>query len=153
DRLRRENDANNEAADTVRRALEITRHELLRIRRSLAWRAVQPYGRFKYRYLLPVYGLFCSEPARSWVERGLRWQVDTPLPKEIAIGKGTAVFLMGSCYHPTRKIRSLVLHVDGEDQELKAWRMGRSDLLNAHRKSIDPLGHSYASGFWGFACL
>jgi glycosyltransferase involved in cell wall biosynthesis len=74
--------------------------------------------------------------------------LDAPLPAELAVGAGTALFVAGWCYCERARIRSLSLLVDGEAQRVGAHGMPRLDVLRA-------LGHphSYASGFWGMASI
>jgi glycosyltransferase involved in cell wall biosynthesis len=72
--------------------------------------------------------------------------LDAPLPAELAVGAGTALFVAGWCYCDRGRVRSLSLVVDAELQAVGAHGMPRLDVLRA-------LGHphSYASGFWGMA--
>jgi glycosyltransferase involved in cell wall biosynthesis len=97
----------------------------------------------------------------------LHVELDAPLPIEIAIGAGTAVFVAGWAFSPGAVVEQLELVVDGERQPLLAFGMPRLDpfaelhpgaepfaLAAAGRdpeSDIDPSLHSYASGFWGIA--
>ncbi len=72
--------------------------------------------------------------------------LDVPLPDEVTVGAGTALFVCGWCFSPQARIRSLELLVDGEAQPLMAHGMPRLDLL---RELQEP--RSYRSGFWGIA--
>jgi hypothetical protein len=76
----------------------------------------------------------------------LHVQLDTPLPVELAIGDGTAVFVCGLCFSPAAPTASLALVVDGEEQPLMAHGMPR---LDAFRTLGEPT--SYRGGFWGLA--
>ena len=73
-------------------------------------------------------------------------RLDAPLPADLAIGRGTAVFVSGTCFSPGARIATLALDVDGEEQPVMAHGMPRLETLRA-------LGtpESYASGFWGIA--
>ena len=76
----------------------------------------------------------------------LHVQLDAPLPEELAVGAGTAVFVCGTCWAPGEAIEALALVVDGEDQPVMAHGMPRLDTL----RELDA-PESYASGFWGLA--
>jgi GT2 family glycosyltransferase len=71
--------------------------------------------------------------------------LESPLPAELAVGKGTALFVAGTCFAPGEALESLVLLVDGEEQPLGAFGMPRLETLRAN----EPDG--YRSGFWGMA--
>jgi glycosyltransferase involved in cell wall biosynthesis len=71
--------------------------------------------------------------------------LESPLPAELAVGKGTALFVAGTCFAPGETLEALVLLVDGEEQPLGAFGMPRLETLRAN----DPDG--YRSGFWGIA--
>ena len=73
-------------------------------------------------------------------------QLDAPLPGELSVGRGTAVFVCGICFAPGRRIASLALAVDSAEQPLMAHGMPRLDALRAHGTAA-----SYRSGFWGLA--
>jgi glycosyltransferase involved in cell wall biosynthesis len=72
--------------------------------------------------------------------------LDAPLPTELAVGTGTALFVAGWCYCPSARIESLHVVVDGDAQRVTAHGMPRLDVFRA-------LGHpnSYRSGFWAIA--
>jgi Glycosyl transferase family 2 len=72
----------------------------------------------------------------------LRLTLDAPLPAELVVGRGSAVFVCGTCLEP---IASPMLVVDGSEQPLMAHGMPRIDVLHA--------GGAYRSGFWGMARL
>ncbi|HTE59570.1 MAG TPA: glycosyltransferase family 2 protein, partial [Solirubrobacteraceae bacterium] len=76
----------------------------------------------------------------------LHVQLDAPLPAELAVGKGTAVFVSGTCFSPAAPIASLTLVVDGEEQPVMAHGMPRLDALRAREAPT-----SYRSGFWALA--
>lgn len=73
-------------------------------------------------------------------------RLDSPLPRELAVGSGTALFVAGTCFSPGARLEGLALVVDGEAQPVMAHGMPRLDVLRANS---DPA--SYRSGFWGMA--
>jgi glycosyltransferase involved in cell wall biosynthesis len=76
----------------------------------------------------------------------LHVHLDSPLPAELAVGGGTALFVAGWCHLPGERIRGLQIVVDGEAQRVTAHGMPRLDVLHAVQEP-----HAYASGFWGVA--
>jgi hypothetical protein len=78
----------------------------------------------------------------------LHVQLDAPLPAELAVGAGTAVFVCGTCFAPGARIASLALLVDGEEQPVMAFAMPRIDVLRASESAT-----GYRSGFWAMARL
>jgi glycosyltransferase involved in cell wall biosynthesis len=99
----------------------------------------------------------------------LHVSLDVPLPRELRIGKGTAVFVAGTCFCPGERIAALELVVDGLPQPLSAFGMPRLDFFASLHPGLDPYGaaaltedpesdddpelHGYASGFWGLAVV
>jgi GT2 family glycosyltransferase len=83
---------------------------------------------------------------RPALAAALHVQLDAPLPAELAVGSGTAVFVCGTCFSPGAPIASLALTVDGDDQPVAAFGMPRLDTLRALATPT-----SYRSGFWGLA--
>jgi hypothetical protein len=79
---------------------------------------------------------------------GLHVQLDAPLPTELAVGSGTAVFVCGTCFSPGARIARLALTVDGAEQPVMAHGMPRLDVLRALEEPA-----SYRSGFWGLATV
>src|SRR4051794_8076975 len=75
----------------------------------------------------------------------LRVGLESPVPADLAVGAGTALFVAGTCFAPGEQVESLVLLVDGEEQSLGEFGMPRLETLRAN----DPDG--YRSGFWGLA--
>jgi glycosyltransferase involved in cell wall biosynthesis len=71
--------------------------------------------------------------------------LDFPLPAELAVGAGTALFVCGWCFSQRGRTRRLELLVDGEPQPLADYGMPRADVFAAHRSAP----HSFRSGFWG----
>jgi hypothetical protein len=84
--------------------------------------------------------------APSMAGDGLEARLDAPLPGALAVGRGTAVFVCGTCFAPGGAIASLTLLVDGDEQPLMAHGMPRLDLLRT-----TGIAASYRSGFWGLA--
>lgn len=76
----------------------------------------------------------------------LQLQLDRPLPESLPLGSGTAVFVAGSCFHPTERIESLEITLDGAAHPAMAHGLPRPDVSAAH-----PSGphNSFFSGFWG----
>ena len=58
-------------------------------------------------------------------------RLDAPLPAELAVGRGTAVFLAGTCFAAGERVASLSLLVDGEERPAMAHGMPRLDVLRA----------------------
>ena len=99
----------------------------------------------------------------------LHVSLDVPLPREIRIGRGTAVFVAGTCFCPAERIVKLELVVDGVSQPVSAFGMPRLDffaglhpgldpydaptLTEDPRSEDDPQLRGYASGFWGLAVV
>ena len=97
----------------------------------------------------------------------LQVQLDYPLPTELSVGRGTALFVCGWCFSPGSATRSLELVVDGEAQPLMAQGMPRGDVFTALHPALDAYGtagmasdpdspddpflRSFRSGFWGVA--
>jgi glycosyltransferase involved in cell wall biosynthesis len=75
---------------------------------------------------------------------GLMVRLETALPFSLRVGRGTAVFLSGACYHRDEHIRRLELLVDGRPHPPAAQRMPRLDL--AGLPGADE--RWYRSGFW-----
>jgi glycosyltransferase involved in cell wall biosynthesis len=74
--------------------------------------------------------------------------LDAPLPAQLSVGAGTAVFVCGTCFSPAARIVDLALLVDGEKQPVMAHGMPRLDVMRALETP-----NAYASGFWGLARL
>ncbi|HEX3688725.1 MAG TPA: glycosyltransferase [Solirubrobacteraceae bacterium] len=100
-------------------------------------------------------------------DSGLTVALDAPLPLELKVGRGTALFVAGTCFHRDGVIRSLELIVDGAPQPVAYHGMPRLDLFRTLHPQLDafatagvesdpssaadPRLHSYRSGFWGIA--
>ena len=97
--------------------------------------------------------------------RELHVQLDAPLPRELAVGMGNAVFVAGWCFARAGRLRSLVFLLDGAPQPVLAFGMPRLDPFRELHPGIDPYATagleldprsgedpellSYRSGFWG----
>jgi hypothetical protein len=79
---------------------------------------------------------------------GLHVRLDAPLPDEVAVGAGSAVFVAGTCHAGPVPITRLELLVDREAQPVMASGMPRLDML---REAAAPA--AYRSGFWAMARL
>ncbi len=99
---------------------------------------------------------------------GLQVNLDSPLPADVPIGAGTALFVAGTCFDAERRITRLTLLVDGESQPVLAHGMPRLDYFRVLHPAAgsqsdsvaldspsaeDPRRHSYRSGFWGLAVI
>jgi len=92
-------------------------------------------------------------------------QLDVPLPAELGVGGGTALFVAGWCFCREERIRALFFVVDGEPQPAAAHGMPRLDVFRALHPGLDPYAATglatdpasaddpnllgYRSGFWG----
>ena len=85
-----------------------------------------------------------TNAAPASAEAGLVARLDAPLPREIEVGGGTALFVCGTCFHRAEPISQLVLVLDELEQPFAAFGMPRLDQLESHRHP-----HAYLSGFWG----
>ena len=102
---------------------------------------------------------------RTAREERLRVGLDVPLPGALAVGKGTALFVCGTCFHTDARIHSLAFVVAGVEQPVVAHSMPRLDYFASLHPGLDPfasrslrsdpaseddpLMYSYRSGFWG----
>jgi hypothetical protein len=91
----------------------------------------------------------------------LQLRLDTPLPSCLPVGRATAIFCLGSCFHRHEDIRRLELVVDGGRHAPTASRMPRLDLFKELHPTLesgsgatdpgsgeDPEVRCYRSGFW-----
>ncbi len=97
----------------------------------------------------------------------LHVSLDSPLPRDVCVGRGTALFIAGTCYCPTADLTSLELVVDGVAHPVDACGMPRLDFFAELHPGLDPFDtqrlaadpesttdpqfRSYRSGFWGVA--
>jgi glycosyltransferase involved in cell wall biosynthesis len=98
-------------------------------------------------------------------DEALHAVLDIPLPAEVAVGEGTALFVCGWCFSPVERIQSLHFVLDGEAQPVMAHGMPRLDPFRELHPGLDPFAVapdrrdpdspedplllSYRSGFWG----
>ncbi len=73
--------------------------------------------------------------------------LDFPLPRTVAPGRGTALFVCGWCVSPAAPVRALELLLDGAAFPLSAHGMLRGDVFDALSPDAPP--GSLMSGFWG----
>jgi hypothetical protein len=107
-------------------------------------------------------------------EDQLEVSLDVDVPREIAVGAGTTLFLYGACWHPSREMRGLEVQLGERRSAVEEFGMPRRDIyIDAERarlRSLDPesdwmppyavaatsIGEpprgspSYRSGFWAF---
>jgi glycosyltransferase involved in cell wall biosynthesis len=97
----------------------------------------------------------------------LHVSLDSPLPRDVRVGRGTALFVAGTCFCPTAALASLELVVDGVGHPVIAHGMPRLDFFaelhpgldpfDTQRLTVDPESptdpqvRGYRSGFWGVA--
>jgi glycosyltransferase involved in cell wall biosynthesis len=97
-------------------------------------------------------------------ETALDVSLDLPLPRTLPVGKATAVFCVGTCFHPDCPVDEVAITVDGGRYRPTAQRMPRLDLFRSFHPTISPdeassLPHDpqspqdpelrcYRSGFW-----
>ncbi|MGH2872029.1 MAG: glycosyltransferase [Solirubrobacteraceae bacterium] len=95
----------------------------------------------------------------------LQATLECELPRTLAVGAGTALFVCGWCFCREASISALELELEGQPpQPVMAAGMPRLDPFRALHPFVasatgtpgspphedgDPLGHSYRSGFWG----
>ncbi|MFN8112841.1 MAG: glycosyltransferase [Solirubrobacterales bacterium] len=96
---------------------------------------------------------------------GLRAALDRPLPKSLPAGRGDAVFLFGTCFHPRAEVVALEVLVDGATAPVTDFGLPRLDLFRKLHPNLgsggdppippedrdsldDPEVRCYRSGFW-----
>lgn len=79
----------------------------------------------------------------------LHVQVEQGLHHELPLGRGNALFLKGWCFHRRLPLRGLALRIgDRHEQRIRTHSMPRPEVVRSYGAEIDPLRHSYRSGFW-----
>src|SRR5947209_6034543 len=73
-------------------------------------------------------------------------RLDTPLPASLPVGRGSAIFCNGACFHRRLQIRELRLQVGGAPVAVSVWRAPRLDLALEEPRA-------YRSGFWATVSL
>jgi glycosyltransferase involved in cell wall biosynthesis len=95
---------------------------------------------------------------------GLDVALDRPLPEAVPVGRATAIFCVGTCFHRHHRVSDLAIAVNGARHRPIAQRMPRPDLFRALHPTLarrdaaraerdpdslrDPELRSYRSGFW-----
>ncbi len=95
----------------------------------------------------------------------LRVTLESELPSELAVGRGTAVFVCGWCYCPEAPVAGLELVLGDRSEPVMAAAMPRLDPFRSLHPGLDPFTtagvkrdpesasdpslFSYRSGFWG----
>jgi glycosyltransferase involved in cell wall biosynthesis len=124
--------------------LSVTKARLEAILDSRAWQWVNRYGRIKNWVMgrRPQRNLLPSDGSDLLVG------IDSIIPDQIVVGKGSALYISGWCYHPEYKVKDAHLVINGHKHPMKASRMPREDVLNDQFPEPDQYGNSYRSGFW-----
>jgi glycosyltransferase involved in cell wall biosynthesis len=82
----------------------------------------------------------------------LRIKLESQLPDFLPIGRASAVFCFGHCFHRHQGVRRVELVLGGRRQRATAQHMPRRDLYEwltgPDGGDADPEGRSYRSGFW-----
>jgi glycosyltransferase involved in cell wall biosynthesis len=92
----------------------------------------------------------------SGLADGLSVLLESPLPDPLPVGRATAIYCAGRCWHRSQRVAALELAVDGVRHPVRTAGMPRPDVFaEVHgpgwgRPSSpeDPAGRSYRSGFW-----
>jgi glycosyltransferase involved in cell wall biosynthesis len=95
----------------------------------------------------------------------LEVRLETVLPSSLAVGRGNALVLWGTCFHRSKRIRQLRVGPSDHQTPVLSHSMPRPDLFEALHPRValpltekierdedsddDPLLMSYRSGFWG----
>jgi glycosyltransferase involved in cell wall biosynthesis len=118
-----------------------------------SWRWVSRYGRVKTTF--PRVARRSPKPARRLPTKvdELRSGLDAKLPETIFVGRGSALYLSGWCYHSKNRIKKLEICVNGVTQPVKAFGMARRDVWENHSHHPESNEHSYRSGFWAIVAL
>jgi glycosyltransferase involved in cell wall biosynthesis len=86
---------------------------------------------------------------------GLRVVLESPFP-ELPVGRATAIYCAGRCWHRSERVAALEIDVDGARHPVRTAGMPRPDVYaEVHGPGWggpispdDPEGRSYRSGFW-----
>ncbi len=99
-----------------------------------------------------VNGSQTRAPEPSEPPGDLRVKLESQLPDSLPIGRASAVFCFGHCFHRHQGVRRLELVLGGRRQRATAQHMPRRDLYEwltgPDGGDGDPEGRSYRSGFW-----
>jgi glycosyltransferase involved in cell wall biosynthesis len=99
----------------------------------------------------------------------LEVRLEAAVQSPLAVGRGNALVVWGTCFHSTQPIEELRVGVAGSEARVLAHGMPRPDLLAALHPALslpvregvveddaseqDPMLMSYRSGFWGIVPL
>jgi glycosyltransferase involved in cell wall biosynthesis len=99
----------------------------------------------------------------------LHVSLDSPLPRELRVGRGTALFLAGTCYCPTAALVAVRIRAGGAMRPAIAFAMPRLDFFAELHPGLDPFAidgierdpgsdvdpelRAYRSGFWGVLAI
>jgi glycosyltransferase involved in cell wall biosynthesis len=102
-------------------------------------------------------------------EDELDLRVESAFPSRLAVGRGNALVVWGTCFHRRQRIRELRIGIHGREAAAIAHSMPRPDLFSALHPTLklplaapidrdggsedDPFLMSYRSGFWAIAPL
>ncbi len=75
----------------------------------------------------------------------LQLRLERPLPEHLPVASGTAVFVVGSCFHPVERIERLHVVLDNCAHLVDAHGLPRPDVAAADSPVAD---NSFFSGFW-----
>jgi glycosyltransferase involved in cell wall biosynthesis len=105
-----------------------------------------------------------EQDPRAAQETALEVSLDLPLPRTLPVEQATAIFCLGTCFHPHCAVEELVITVDGARHRPTAQRMPRLDRFRSLHPTVspdeaaslrydsqsprDPALRSYRSGFW-----
>jgi glycosyltransferase involved in cell wall biosynthesis len=87
---------------------------------------------------------------------GLTVLLESPLLDSLPVGRATAIYCAGRCWHRSQQVAALEIAVDGARHPVRIARMPRPDVYaelhgpgwRAPTSPDDPEGRSYRSGFW-----
>jgi glycosyltransferase involved in cell wall biosynthesis len=87
---------------------------------------------------------------------GLTVLLESPLPGPLPVGRATAIYCAGRCWHRSQEVAALAIAVDGARVPVRTAGMPRPDVYAGVHGSgspgptspDDPEGRSYRSGFW-----
>lgn len=77
----------------------------------------------------------------------MEFKIETPLDAPLAVGGGTALWLRGWCFHPSKRIRKLEVLVDGRAFPVKRHSRTRYDVLRKLDPELVSSGNALNSGF------
>lgn len=88
-------------------------------------------------------------PALVAEEGDWAWAVDTPIPRVLRVGNGSALFIAGWVYHRFSPLKRVAIQLGQRVHRVHARSMPRLDVyLTRHRTTDRPPTASYTSAFW-----